>query len=119
MPNIWLRCNLVLFSLIILFSINVFSQQKVNELTNINKQVWAKFYEAFATLNFELMADIHSKNLIRVSGNSKKILDFDSYIDGYKKSFQNSKDENESRKIELRLFERIYNEITASERGIN
>lgn len=116
--NIWLRCNLVLFSLIILFSVNGFSQQKVNELRNINEQVWVKFYDAFATLNFELMAEIHSKDLIRVSGGSQKILDFETYIDGYKKSFQNSKDENENREIELRFFERICNGVTASERGI-
>lgn len=90
--------------------------QKTEHLKDINA-FWAKFYKAFETLDFTLMAEIHAKDLVRVSG-GKQILDYDAYIKGYESSFQNSKDTNQTSHISLRFFERINNKTTASERGI-
>jgi len=42
----------------------------------------------------------------------------ETYIERQKESFKNAKERGEKRVIELRFFERFYNENTASERGI-
>lgn len=112
------RFYVVLFGLLFLFSVNGFSQEKQNELNLINEQVWSQFYEAFATSNCQLMDEIHHKDLIRISGNGKSISNKETYIERQKESFKNAKERGEKRVIELRFFERFYNENTASERGI-
>lgn len=90
--------------------------QNTENLKAINA-VWAKFYEAFETLDYTLMAEIHSKDLVRVSG-GKNIIDYDTYINNYKFSFNRDKETNQTSNIALRFFERINNDTTASERGI-
>jgi len=93
----------------------IYSQSKANlEAINV---VWNKFYQAFENLDYTLMAEIHSKDLVRVSG-GQRILDYQTYIDNYKARFQNSKENNNTNNISLRFFERINNDDTASERGI-
>lgn len=109
---------IALLGLIFLFSINGFGQEEQNELNLINEQVWSQFYEAFATSNYELMYEIHHKDLIRISGNGKSISNKETYIERQKESFEKAKNSGENREIELRFFERFYNENTASERGI-
>ncbi len=99
-------CTTTLFS---------FSQTKTN-LEDINT-TWAKFYKAFKTLNYTLMAEIHSKDLVRVSG-EKRILDYDTYITNYKAGFKRDKAAGQTSTISLRFFERINNDTNASERGI-
>ncbi|WP_296386657.1 nuclear transport factor 2 family protein [Winogradskyella sp.] len=90
--------------------------QSLNNLKAINT-IWSKFYEAFETLDYTLMAEIHAKDLIRVSG-GKRILDYDTYINNYKSGFKRDKKVNQTSNISLRFFERINNNSTASERGI-
>lgn len=99
-------CTTTLFS---------FSQTKTN-LEDINT-TWAKFYKAFKTLDYTLMAEIHSKDLVRVSG-GKRILDYDTYINNYKAGFERDKAAGQTSTISLRFFERINNDTNASERGI-
>lgn len=106
------------FFVIVFFPFNGFAQQKTNELALINEQVWSKFYEAFATYNYGLMEEIHHKDLIRISGDGKSISNKETYINRQKQSFENAKEKGERRTIELRFFERFYNETTASERGV-
>ena len=89
--------------------------QSSNRLNEIN-MVWDKFYRAFDSLDYSYMADIHSKNLIRISGG--RILDYKTYIDNYKSNFERLKETGEKQRIELRFFERINNDSTSSERGI-
>ncbi|BAO74435.1 hypothetical protein WPG_0205 [Winogradskyella sp. PG-2] len=96
--------------------VNTSKAQNKASLEAINT-VWTKFYKAFETLDYTLMADIHAKELIRVSG-GKRILDYEAYIKGYEASFKNSKDNGQTSNISLRFFERINNNTTASERGI-
>lgn len=101
---------------IALFSIGLsYSQTKTN-LQDINA-TWAKFYKAFETLDYTLMAEIHAKDLVRVSG-GKRIIDYDTYINNYKAGFERDKAAEQTSEISLRFFERINNETTASERGI-
>ncbi|MCB0399898.1 MAG: nuclear transport factor 2 family protein [Winogradskyella sp.] len=92
-----------------------FSQTKAN-LEDINT-TWEKFYKAFETLDYTLMAEIHSQDLVRVSG-GKRILDYDTYINNYKIGFERDKTAGHTSSISLRFFERINNGSTASERGI-
>ncbi len=104
---------IVLFT--ILGTIQVLAQSREN-LEAIN-ELWNKFYLAFEQLDYTLMAEIHSEELVRISGGSR-ISDYKSYIDNYKLMFQNAKDNHISNKIELRFFERINNDSVASERGV-
>ncbi|WP_138434648.1 nuclear transport factor 2 family protein [Winogradskyella algicola] len=92
-----------------------FSQTKTN-LEDINT-TWEKFYTAFETLDYTLMAEIHSEDLVRVSG-GKRILDYDTYINNYKAGFERDKAAGQTSTISLRFFERINNDTNASERGI-
>lgn len=105
--------------LLLLFSA-VFSKyssaQSEKHLKEINI-VWQQFYQAFETLDYQPMAAIHSKSLIRISG-GKRIQDFTTYIDNYKKRFKDAKRNNVTNHISLRFFERINNDAIASERGI-
>ena len=93
-----------------------YSQDKSAHLKQINK-TWSLFYKAFETLDHSYMEEIHSKDLVRVSG-GKRILNYDTYMANYKAQFKRVKDTKFSQKIELRFFERINNNSNASERGI-
>ena len=107
----------VIFSLVVIIVFtNISNSQSTENLKAINT-VWAKFYKAFETLDYTLMAEIHTKDLVRVSG-GKRILGYDSYIKGYESSFKNSKETDQTSNIYLRFFERINNDSTASERGV-
>ncbi|MEL6811561.1 MAG: nuclear transport factor 2 family protein [Bacteroidota bacterium] len=90
--------------------------QSPERLEEINA-VWAKFYLAFESLDHAPMAEIHSKELIRISGGSR-ISNYDTYINGYKTTFDNAIKESVTNRISLRFFERIHNNTVASERGI-
>ncbi|NNE14033.1 MAG: nuclear transport factor 2 family protein [Saprospiraceae bacterium] len=98
----------------LLLSINGIGQSADN-LKAIN-EVWRKFCKSFETLDYELFAEIHSQDLIRISG-GKRIKAYDAYIEGYKSHFTKAKKANETKAISLRFFERINNDKIASERG--
>lgn len=106
------------FLLLLLFftiSNNSYSQSQKN-LEDINN-VWRKFYQAFDSLDYKLMKEIHSKKLIRISG-GKKITNYKNYIKKYKIRFKEAAKNNTTTNISLRFFERISNDSIASERGI-
>ena len=110
-------------TLVILFavlSINLSTAQSVDNLKAINT-TWDKFCKAFATLDYTLMADIHAKDLVRVSG-GRRVIDYDTYINNYKASFERDKKAGNTSNISLR-FQPSSNwgchaENTASERGV-
>ena len=106
----------MILSVLFLLVTSVVTSQSEENLKAINK-VWAKFYQAFETLDHQPMAEIHSKDLVRISG-GKNIRDYDSYINNYKMSYQYFKSNGISNNISLRFFERINNETVASERGV-
>ena len=92
--------------------------QETNHLASINKDVWEKFSLAFESLDYTLMAEIHSKELARITGNNKQIRTYSEYISGNKSSFEWSKTNKKSIEVTLRFFERIANDHSASDRGI-
>ena len=87
-----------------------------NVLDEINI-VWADFYRAFDSLDYNYMAKIHANDLVRISGGTR-ISDYENYISSYKTNFEAVKSRGETRHIELRFFERINNTKVASERGV-
>ena len=102
--------------LFLVLNTNISSAQNTDYLKSINT-VWAKFYKAFETLDYTLMAEIHAKDLVRVSG-GRTIIDYDTYINNYKVGFERDKKAGHTSTISLRFFERLCNGKTASERGI-
>ncbi len=109
--------NKSIFFLFFLFTIsNLSYSQSQKNLEDINK-VWNKFYNAFNSLNYKLMAKIHSKELIRIS-DGKRITDYNTYINNYKTRFHKAKENKITNSISLRFFERINNDSIASERGV-
>lgn len=107
----------IIFIFILTLCITSFSNaQSKDNLTEINK-TWAKFYKAFETLDYNLMAEIHSVDLLRISGGSR-ILDYKTYINNYKIGFERDKVSKQTKHIALRFFERINNDSKASERGV-
>jgi len=94
-----------------------FSAAQTSENLKAINEVWYQFYQAFDSLDYELMAEIHSKDLIRISG-GRRILDNETYINNYKRRFEDRKKKHETNEISLRFFERINNDSIASERGI-
>lgn len=103
----------IIVSLFALLSFS--SQAQKQDLKDINTQVWVNFTKAYETLDVNLFADLHSEDLIRVSGNSKTIKDKKKYIEGYKKWWHKS---NKKQTISFRFLERIVANGKASERGI-
>jgi len=106
----------IFFILFLVVFTNQSNSQSLNNLKEINK-VWEKFYQAFDSLDYKPMAEIHSKKLMRISG-GKRITDYKTYINNYKTRFKKAQENNVSNKISLRFFERINNDSIASERGI-
>lgn len=104
------------FLLILMVLPHKSNSQSVTNLKEINT-VWFAFYESFENLDYKLMASIHSKDLIRISGGSK-IKDYKNCINSYKSRFTNDKKNNQTSEISLRFFERTHNDTIASERGI-
>lgn len=106
----------IVFILFFVVFTNQSYSQSLDILNEINN-VWGKFYQAFDSLDYKPMAEIHSKKLIRISG-GKRIRDYKTYINNYKTRFNEAKKNNVLNNISLRFFERINNDSIASERGI-
>ena len=108
--------KIILSTLLLIVFGNVCHSQTKNNLEDINL-VWSKFYQAFDKLDHTLMAEIHSKDLVRISG-GQRISDYNTYIKRYKSNFAISKEKEVTNNISLRFFERINNDSVASERGV-
>ena len=94
---------------------NYINSQNAHHFELINKQVWEQFTKAFETSDYELFGSLHSDDLIRVSGNGKRILGKENYIQGYETRWIENK---QARTISFRFLERIANEHSGSERGV-
>lgn len=104
-----------LLILSLLVSTSVFAQPAQKE---INDQVWKPFIKGFTEGDTDLFMNVHSKDLVRSSRDSKQVINWDAY-------YKQTKDGNERRKtsktrleIELRFTERINNDDQAIDVGI-
>ncbi|EZH72106.1 hypothetical protein ATO12_24525 [Aquimarina atlantica] len=82
----------------------------------INADMYGKFSKAFKTLDYDLFASIHSKEMIRISGNGGEIKKAGTYLKGYQKRW--SAPSQKPAPIDFRLFERVYSDSLVSDRGI-
>ncbi|HLT52862.1 MAG TPA: hypothetical protein VKZ97_03180 [Flavobacteriaceae bacterium] len=97
------------------FTTSLSLSQNQETLSEINEQVWKPFTTAYETLDANLFASIHSKDLVRVSGNNKLVSNFESYISRFKSHWENL---DRKQTISFRFFERINSEDKASETGV-
>lgn len=106
--------NALLFFLI--FSvIQVFAQ---DEKQAVNEQVWKPFIQAFNDRDTKKFMDVHSKDVVRSSRDSKQVLGWDEY---YKQMERGDKAESASKSkriLELRFTERVYGNGKGIEVGI-
>jgi ketosteroid isomerase-like protein len=103
---------ILLFTLIANYSL---IGQDQNQIQEINKSIWDNFTKAFETYDVDLFSSLHSKDFVRISGDSKTIRDVNNYIEGYRNRWQNL---NKKQTIDFRFTERINNGNLASEKGI-
>ncbi len=104
--------------LITLFCLgNIITAQEAAIHSKINSDMYKNFSKAFATLDYDLFASIHSKDMIRISGgDGGEIKDVKTYLKGYQKRWSDPK--RKPAPIDFRLFERVYSDSLVSERGI-
>ncbi|KAA1243534.1 hypothetical protein [Aquimarina sp. RZ0] len=82
----------------------------------INQDMYTNFSKAYKTLDYELFSSIHSKKMIRVSGNGGEIKKSKTYLKEYQKRW--SVATKKAALIDFRLFERITSDSLVSDRGI-
>ena len=92
--------------------------QSIDVFKQINSDVWYRFYAAYDSLDYTISEAIHTSDVIRIPANQGEIIDYKSYMDGIKRSFEQAAEKGETRSIALRFFERLANDSIASERGI-
>lgn len=92
------------------------SAQSVTD--TINQQVWSVFSEAYSNHDPQLFQSIHSQDLVRVSGNGKKIYNAEEYFNRNIPSFERRKSEGEKVDISFRFLDRFSDRNMASEQGI-
>jgi ketosteroid isomerase-like protein len=87
----------------------------------INDQVWKPFTEAIMTQNHQAFIALHSKDVIRVERNGKKVLTHDDYKKGMEENWPRWKDSMSKNggtyTFELRFSERLSNGTQAYEVG--
>ena len=64
----------LIFLPVLLILVTTGNAQTKDNFEHINK-TWSKFHKAFETLDYRLMAEIHSEDLVRISG-GKRISDY-------------------------------------------
>ncbi|AUP77818.1 nuclear transport factor 2 family protein [Flavivirga eckloniae] len=95
---------------------NKVTAQNINELREINTQIWSNFTKSFETLDYQLFESLHSDDLIRVNGGDyKSIKRKDAYLGTYKSRWTDS---SIKQTISFRFLERISKDGMSSERGI-
>ncbi|MHA7058934.1 hypothetical protein ACWGOQ_0017040 [Aquimarina sp. M1] len=94
-----------------------FLSAKEEELhQKINQDMYGNFSESYEALDFLLFESIHSKEMIRISGNGGEIKGVKQYLEGYKNCWSDPK--TKSSPTSFRLFERITSDSLVSDRSI-
>jgi len=109
----------ILFSTVLLFFIilpSLIAQEKETIHHKINKDIYINFSKAYDSLDYNLFASIHSSDMIRISGNGGEIKNVKTYLEGYKKRWNDPNRKPAS--INFRIFERILSDSLTSDRGI-
>jgi hypothetical protein len=83
----------------------------------INEQVWLPFINTFNNMYTEGFMALHSKKLIRIPEDSKRIFTYDEYYENTKRSNDAFKKANYKQTIELRFINRFADKVDAFETG--
>lgn len=97
------------------FSTAAFSQSAKKE---INEQVWKPFMQTFNDRDSKGFMALHSKDVVRSSRDSRKVLNWQQYSDEQTKWDEQEKAEKLKRTLELRFTERISSSDQAIDVGI-
>ncbi len=84
----------------------------------INEQVWKVFSQSYNNHDSQLFESIHSSDLIRVSGNGKRIYSAQDYFERARASFSRREQEGQEVNIAFRFLDRFDHGDMASEQGI-
>lgn len=90
--------------------------QSASVTSEINEQVWKPFIKAYNNYDDEGFAAVHSKEMVRVIQDDKKIMDYEEYL-GDRSNKDNDGVVKPRRTIELRFIQRINNGDNAFEIG--
>ena len=86
----------------------------------INEQVWKPFTQAILDRNLDAYFAVHSHDIVRVSGRSKKVTGFDAYRQEMEKMFARTPPRDPAKPpstFELRFTQRLGNGTAAYETG--
>jgi len=78
-----MRIKIIFVVLFIFNTIHFVSAQAALLHKKINQDMYGNFSEAFKKLDYSLFASIHSKEMIRISGNGGEIKNVKKYLEGY------------------------------------
>lgn len=107
--------KLFFLAVLFLFSFTV-SAQSGSVTDDINEQVWKPFIKAYNDYDDDAFAAVHSKEMVRVIQDDKKIMDYDEYL-GDRNKKEDDGIVKPKRTIELRFTQRINNGDNAFEIG--
>ncbi|WP_259015786.1 YybH family protein [Emticicia fluvialis] len=85
--------------------------------TEINKQVWFPFIQAYQDMNADNLMRLHAKDLVRVPVDAGKILTYQEYALGNKQSNAYQQQQKRKQSIAFSFENRIHNATTAYETG--
>jgi ketosteroid isomerase-like protein len=88
------------------------------ETPEINQHVWKPFIETFNQYRSDDFLALHSRDLIRSARDSKRVLNWQQYLDETKTGEANDKKEGFKRTLELRFTERLHSTTQAIDVGI-
>ena len=83
----------------------------------INEQVWLPYINTFNNMYTEGFMDLHSKKLIRIPEENKRILNYADYFENIKRSNDAFKKVNFKQSIELRFLNRFEDGDNSFETG--
>lgn len=106
-----LLCTLLTCSFFTVFS------QTDNIETEINDQVWLPFIKTYSKMDAIGFMNLHSKDLLRIPVDSKKIFTYDEYSRNNQQNNEYNFRHKRRQAIEFTFEERIHNENSAFEVG--
>jgi ketosteroid isomerase-like protein len=100
------------------FLLLAFTVTAQNAQQEINEQAWKPFIKAFNENDTKAFMAVHSKDVVRSSRDSKKVLNWDEYFAQHEKGDKADKAAKRKRVLELRFTERLASKDQAVEVGV-
>lgn len=107
-----------LFTLVIVCLISLTSWAQTDSKTEINRQIWEPFIQAYTSFNTEKFMSLYTTDVIRIPLDQDKIFSFSEYKKEINRENQFNKNYNIKLHLEIHFSERIHTATTAYESGI-